>query len=83
MPARAGVSTVYWGAGIVPGGWLTVLVIREAMTVRLFAGDDWAEDHHDIEVMTDVPDRHPDPEEATEPIQIQNARSAVMPRAGP
>jgi hypothetical protein len=29
-------------------------VSREAVAVRLFVGDDWAEDHHDVEVMDEA-----------------------------
>ncbi len=54
VPARVGVSTDYQGAGILPDGWLTVLVTRQAMAVRLFAGNDRAGDHHDVEVMDEA-----------------------------
>ncbi len=52
MPARLGVSTaaisVLMVLPLAAGG---VLVPWTGVLVRLFAGDDWAEDHHDIEVM--------------------------------
>ena len=33
---------------------LTGLGVADGRTVRLFVGDDWAEDHHDVEVMSEA-----------------------------
>src|ERR1700728_4075312 len=49
-----GVSTVLLGRRWFSRRLLTRLDVLDGRTVRLFAGDDWAEDHHDVELMNEA-----------------------------